>query len=151
MIPAITIEEIIAAAGHSFGVRKAELMGRSRLAPVARARQAAIWLAVKLTRLPYQAIGEAFGRDRTTVRHAFETIETAMASDAWLAQRLDDLRYGFVGDGDHEPTPRPLPSPAAFGRGVELVELALAYAPHCPAARDCLTAALGHFSAAGRA
>jgi len=151
MTAAISIEEIVAAVGHSFGVRESELMGRSRLGPVARARQAAMWLAVKLTRLPYQAIGETFERDRTTVRHAFEAIEAAMASDAWLAQRLDDLRYGFVGDGDHAPTPRPLPSPAAFSRGVELVELALAYAPRCPAARDCLTAALGHFSAVGRA
>lgn len=149
MTAAIAIEEIVAAVSGAFGIDHSAMMGRSRLGPVARARQAAMWLAVKLTPLPYQAIGEAFGRDRTTVRHAFEAIEAAMASDAWLAQRLDDLRYRFSAGGP-EPAVRPPPSPAAFSRGVELVELALAYTRRCPAACGCLKAALGHFSG-GRA
>ncbi len=76
------------------------LGGRDRTPRIARARQAAMWLAVRLTGESYAAVGEAFGRDRTTVRHAFQTIEAALLTDADLAETVDLLRLRLAGEAD---------------------------------------------------
>lgn len=95
-----TVEEIGVATAAAFGVAYAELIGPARPGPLAQARQSAMWLAARLTRLNYREIGRALGgRDRTTVRHGCRTIEAAMLADADLAARLDDLRQSFGEDG----------------------------------------------------
>ncbi len=76
------------------------LGGRDRTPRVARARQTAMWLAVRMTGESYAAIGTAFGRDRTTVRHAFQTIEAALATDGDLAETVELIRLRLTGAAD---------------------------------------------------
>jgi hypothetical protein len=92
------------------------LGGRDRTPRVARARQAAMWLAVRLTGETYAAIGTAFGRDRTTVRHAFQAIEAALLTDAGLAETIELIRLRLTGEADW-----PVTTP-----GARAVETALA-------------------------
>lgn len=76
---------------------------RDRTPRIARARQAAMWLAVRLTGESYAAVGKAFGRDRTTVRHAFQAIEAALLTDADLAETVDLIRRRLSGEADWPP------------------------------------------------
>jgi chromosomal replication initiation ATPase DnaA len=59
-----------------FGVQHAELFRATRgKAPVALARQAAMYLAHIACGLSFTDVGLVFGRDRTTVAHACRVIE----------------------------------------------------------------------------
>jgi chromosomal replication initiation ATPase DnaA len=64
-----------AAAAASLAIPLSEIAGRPRTPRVARARQIAIYLAHVGFGLNYTHLGEAFGRDRTTIRHACFRIE----------------------------------------------------------------------------
>ncbi len=67
---------IEAAIGEIFGVACADLAAASRgKAPVALARQAAMYLAHVSCGLSLTDVGTIFGRDRTTVAHACAVIE----------------------------------------------------------------------------
>ena len=79
------VEHIVAAA---LGVSPADFRSRRRgAAATALARQIAMYLARTRLELSYAAIGQAFGRDRTTVAYACRTIEEQReqaAADALL-------------------------------------------------------------------
>lgn len=63
-------------AARHFSVRLAEVCTKNRgRAPVALARQAAIYVAHVVLRMTYAGAGAAFGRDRTTAAHACRCIE----------------------------------------------------------------------------
>jgi chromosomal replication initiator protein len=98
MTQRITVDEIVSATTELFGVPVGSIIARGRLRPVARARQAAMWLTAQLTGLTFEEIGHEFGRDRTTVRYGCEAIDTVMSSDAVLAEQLDHLRSAFRGE-----------------------------------------------------
>ena len=66
-----------AAAAASLAVPQNQIAARPRTQRVARARQMAIYLAHVGFGLNYTNLGEAFGRDRTTIRHACFRIEDA--------------------------------------------------------------------------
>jgi chromosomal replication initiator protein len=51
-----------------------------------------MYLARELTDMSLSQIGEFFGRDQSTVRHACQKVEERMVHDTWLAGRLDELR-----------------------------------------------------------
>jgi chromosomal replication initiation ATPase DnaA len=60
------------------------------LAPVAQARQMAMYLAQRAYGLPFSVLGATFGRDRTTVRHACTRVE-ALCSQVALCYALNRL------------------------------------------------------------
>jgi chromosomal replication initiation ATPase DnaA len=66
-----------AAAAASLAIPQAAMLDRPRKLRVARARQIAIYLAHVGFGLNYTHLGQAFGRDRTTIRHACFRIEDA--------------------------------------------------------------------------
>lgn len=64
------------AVSEVFGIAPSELAGQSRgKAPVAHARQAAMYLAHVTCRLSLTDVGQIFARDRTTVSYACAAIE----------------------------------------------------------------------------
>jgi len=78
------LEAVVA---RTFGVPLAELRDRTRgQAPVAFARQVAMYVAHVWFGLSLSAVGRCFGRDRTTVAHACRVIE----------ERREDLRIDRV-------------------------------------------------------
>jgi chromosomal replication initiation ATPase DnaA len=66
-----------AAAAASLAIPQVEIAASRGTQRVARARQIAIYLAHVGLGLSYTHLGEAFGRDRTTIRHACFRIEDA--------------------------------------------------------------------------
>lgn len=71
------------AAGEMMNVSAAELASPLRGSPaVASTRQIAIWLFYEWKRPDsWTELGRAFGRDRTTVRHAVERVTARMEAD----------------------------------------------------------------------
>jgi chromosomal replication initiation ATPase DnaA len=66
-----------AVAAACLAIPQAGIAAKPRTQRVARARQIAIYLAHVGFGLNYTRLGEAFGRDRTTIRHACVRIEDA--------------------------------------------------------------------------
>jgi chromosomal replication initiator protein len=91
--PTVSAAAIQAAVTDQLGVSLNALLSPSRSAPVARARQIAMYLTRELTDLSLPAIAKAFKRrDHTTVMHAVRKVERLALEDAALARTLDQLR-----------------------------------------------------------
>src|SRR5215217_7690052 len=75
------------------GISLDALLSPSRAAPIARARQIAMYLTRELTDLSLPAIAQAFNRrDHTTVMHAIRKVEQRALEDAGLSRTLEELR-----------------------------------------------------------
>jgi chromosomal replication initiation ATPase DnaA len=83
-----------AAAAASLAIPQSEFRGGAKTQRVARARQMAIYLAHVGFGLNYTHLGEAFGRDRTTIRHACFRIEDAR-DEIRFDRALDFLEYAL--------------------------------------------------------
>jgi chromosomal replication initiator protein len=89
---AVAVEQIQAAAGERLGVTREQILSPSRQAPVARARQLAMYLTRELTDLSLPAIAAAFNRrDHTTVLHAIRRVEHRQSEDPKLTVALEEL------------------------------------------------------------
>ena len=95
-MPRFAGDLINAAVAAAFTVPLAELRATTRRrAPVALARQSAMYLAHVAFGLNFTDVGRAFGRDRTTAAHACRRIEDRRAEprlDAALAELEHALR-----------------------------------------------------------
>jgi chromosomal replication initiator protein len=88
----VTVDEIQKVTADYFGLKQADLISERRMRSVARPRQAAMWLAKKLTTRSLPDIGRRFGgRDHTTVLHAVRRIDQLRATDPQLASDLESL------------------------------------------------------------
>lgn len=142
--PRVTVEAIVAAVADAFDVPASMIHGRQRFPETALPRQAAMWLAVQLTRELYGDIGAAIGgRDRKTVRTAARHIDERIETDGKLADTLDQLKLQLAG----EPA-APAGTPAA-----DAIEAALADldAGDAGSVRPRLVLALQELAAAGAA
>jgi chromosomal replication initiator protein len=95
----LTIERIQEATARAFGLERADLLSKSRVAPVARARQLAMYLAREHTEATLPAIGRAFGgRNHTTVLHAWRRAGARLGEDAeaYEAMRRVNAALGVV-------------------------------------------------------
>jgi chromosomal replication initiator protein len=96
------VQEAVAA---RLGLSVETILSPSRTAPVARARQLAMYLTRELTDLSLPAIADAFNRrDHTTVMHAIRKVERGALEDASLFRAVEelssDLRSGGAMDRD---------------------------------------------------
>jgi chromosomal replication initiation ATPase DnaA len=98
--PERAAELISSAVAAAFTVPIGELRARSRRrAPVALARQSAMYLAHVTLGLTFAEVGRVFGRDRTTAAHACRRIEdrrTETRLDTALAELEQALRRDLV-------------------------------------------------------
>jgi chromosomal replication initiator protein len=87
------VEGIQQAVAAAFGISTAELIGPSRAATPVRARHIAILLTRERTDLSLPEIGKRFGgRDHSTVLNSLRRAEAAIAEDAQLRGRVEELR-----------------------------------------------------------
>ncbi len=83
------VQEAVAA---RLGFTVDELLSPTRTAPIARARQLAMYLTRQLTDLSLPAIAGAFNRrDHTTVLHAIRRVERSALEDASVSRALEEL------------------------------------------------------------
>jgi chromosomal replication initiator protein len=84
--------QIQEAVATKLGLSVDDILSPSRAAPVARARQLAMYLTRKLTELSLPATARAFNRrDHTTVLHAIRKVERGALQDAGLSRTLEEL------------------------------------------------------------
>ncbi len=76
------IEAIQNAVADYFHIRISDLKSKRRTQHIAFCRQVAMYLCRKLTESSFPVIGEHFGRDHSTVIHAYNLIARRVASDA---------------------------------------------------------------------
>lgn len=79
----------VAAEWHDVGYY--EILGRSRLKTVAKARHAAWWLCRRTTDLSYPQLGKLFGRDHTTIINGVMRAEVERRSDVGYMRELDAM------------------------------------------------------------
>ena len=94
------IEAIQRAVADSFHIHLADLKSKKRTQHVAFGRQVAMYLCRKLTSNSFPSIGEHFGRDHSTVIHAFSLIERRVNNDAAFRLLLEKIERGLK----HVPT-----------------------------------------------
>jgi chromosomal replication initiator protein len=83
------VQEAVAA---RLGLSVDTILSPTRTAPVARARQLAMYLTRELTDLSLPAIADAFNRrDHTTVLHAIRKVERGALEDASLSRAVEEL------------------------------------------------------------
>jgi chromosomal replication initiator protein len=74
-----TIQKVVA---DFFHIRLLDLKSKKRTQHIAFCRQVAMYLCRKLTDASFPAIGESFGRDHSTVIHAYNLIARRIANDS---------------------------------------------------------------------
>lgn len=84
-----TIQEMVSV---QLGISVEDMVSKSRKHEIALARQLAIALTRKLTRMPLKKIGAAFGgRDHATVLHSIKTIENYVFTDPSVKKDYETL------------------------------------------------------------
>lgn len=80
------------------GVSPDALLGRGKGRVLAHPRQAAMWLARRLTTHSAREVGIAFGRDSSTVIYAVQEVEARRKRDPLFAAELDGVEQALRKD-----------------------------------------------------
>lgn len=89
----ITLQEIVRATAHYFGVSVPQIRSNRRLQVCVLPRQCAMYLARETTSVHLSKIGEFFsGRDHSTVVRACQRIESLLPEDPELRRHLSQIR-----------------------------------------------------------
>lgn len=92
----IPISTIIAATAAAFGVERGDILSARKSAAMVEARHAACALARRLTSASLPDIGQAIGRDHTTVLHAVRSSDRREAVDETYAETLDGIAAACI-------------------------------------------------------
>jgi chromosomal replication initiator protein len=88
----VTLESIQQRVAEYYNLKQADMTSKSRIAPVAKARQIAMYLCKELTQKSLPEIGKSFGgRDHATVIHAHKKITAERTRDEALRHDLNVL------------------------------------------------------------
>jgi chromosomal replication initiator protein len=85
------VEAIQRTVSDSFHVRLADLKSKKRTQHIAFCRQVAMYLCRKLTDSSFPCIGEHFGRDHSTVIHAYNLIARRMSNDSAFRMSIEKI------------------------------------------------------------
>ena len=87
----IKMDKIISEVARTYDVSENEIISRHKTSEVAKARQIAMYIARETTELSYKAIGEAFGRDHTTVLFSVGKIEGLIKNSPYEKELIEDI------------------------------------------------------------
>jgi chromosomal replication initiator protein len=85
------IDSIQKAVSDFFHIRLVDLKSKKRTQHIAFCRQVAMYLCRKLTDSSFPTIGESFGRDHSTVIHAYNLIARRVANDSAFRISIDKI------------------------------------------------------------
>ncbi len=85
------VEMIQKTVAEFFHIRLADLKSKKRTQHIAFCRQVAMYLCRKLTSSSFPVIGEAFGRDHSTVIHAFNLIQRRVTNDSAFRLSIEKI------------------------------------------------------------
>jgi chromosomal replication initiator protein len=87
----VPAETIMAETAKYFGLRREDLVSKSRSRPLTTARHIAMYLLRELTGLSLIKIGELFYRDHSTALHGIKRIETLMPNRDTVYRQVQEL------------------------------------------------------------
>ncbi|AWB09391.1 chromosomal replication initiator protein DnaA [Thermodesulfobium acidiphilum] len=87
-----TMDEIAIAVSKVMQIKLEDLKSRGRKSHQANARQIAMYLCREMTKNSLPQIGEYFGRDHSTVIHAYERIKEDISKDQTLKRIIEQIR-----------------------------------------------------------
>lgn len=87
----ISVEKIIEEVAKSYGVSEKDIISSRKTANLALARQVAMYIARETTDLSYQAIGEKFGRDHTTVLYNYNRVHSFLKDKPYEKELVEDI------------------------------------------------------------
>ncbi|MEA4963265.1 helix-turn-helix domain-containing protein, partial [Lutispora sp.] len=88
----ITADLIKEKVGEFFNVKVEDFNAKKRTRSIVYPRQIAMYLCREMTDLSLPKIGEEFGRDHTTIMHAYDKISSDMNIDPELKNIINDLK-----------------------------------------------------------
>jgi chromosomal replication initiator protein len=86
-----SLEEIVTLVASAYGLDSERLRARTRERRVARPRQVAMFLCRRYTDASLARIGDALGRDHTSVLHAIRAVEQRIAERPQLRYELEAI------------------------------------------------------------
>jgi chromosomal replication initiator protein len=92
------IESIQKTVADFFHIRLLELKSKRRTQHIAFCRQVAMYLCRKLTDNSFPVIGEHFGRDHSTVIHAYNLIARRVSNDSAFRMSIEKIERELKGD-----------------------------------------------------
>lgn len=87
----IKIEQIITEVARTYNVSEGDILSSRRTADLVKARQVAMYIARETTELPYQSIGEAFGKNHTTVLYTEKKVKELMRDNSYEKTVIEDI------------------------------------------------------------
>lgn len=90
---AATLADISDFVAQRFRLRLEDFQSKSRQQRIAFARQIAMYLCRKITESSFPTIGEHFGRDHSTVIHAFNLIGRRVESDLPFRRTIERIEH----------------------------------------------------------
>lgn len=87
----IKIEQIITEVARTYNVSEGDILSTRRTADLVKARQVAMFIARETTELPYSAIGEAFGKNHTTVLYTEKKVKELMKENPYEKTVIEDI------------------------------------------------------------
>ncbi len=87
----IKIERIIEEVARTYRVSESDILSKRKTAQLAQARQIAMYIARETTELPYQAIGESFGKDHSTVLYNVRKVEDFLKDKPYEKEVVDEI------------------------------------------------------------
>ena len=87
----IKIEQIISEVARTYDVSEKDIISKRKTAELAKARQIAMYIARETTELSYKPIGEAFGKDHTTVLYAVKKVESFLKENPHEKEIIHDI------------------------------------------------------------
>ena len=92
----LTIDDIVEKVCKHYGVNQQNVFSKSRKRDYVNARQIAMYLAQKHTKMPASRIGQLIGgRDHSTVIHSCNTIEKRLKIDKGFVAELNSIENSF--------------------------------------------------------
>lgn len=93
----ITIKLIQEEVCKYYNIKFEDFKSRKRTKNIAYPRQIAMYLSREMTDLSLPKIGEEFGKDHTTVIHAYEKISNEIKKDEFLSNQIEELKKRIKG------------------------------------------------------
>ena len=87
----ISIERIISEVSRTYNVSENDILSNKRSANLVLARKVAMYITREITDLSYKAIGEAFGKDHTTVLYGVQKIEEFLQDKPYEKELIEDI------------------------------------------------------------
>lgn len=93
----ISVEKIISEVSRSYNVSENDILSNRRTASLVLARKVAMYITREITDLSYKAIGNAFGKDHTSVLYSVQSIEKFLQDKPYEKELIEDIIKNLKG------------------------------------------------------